>query len=362
MSYSVRNVRNLYYADGTKAKGSLWSTTPKKNVKGATNAEGSWDAYQDLEGCRYFECVENEHIVRTPKIERVTYVKVTPGSEMNQKIYSYDVTLDAAKIKGGVTYSLTIRIPDFNGIDEGLSQTVMGTATAQADGDVVGLANAIFADIKNKKQQRSGDINHDSAMLWDLYLDINKSSVDAQGKMTFLTQIPEPEKDWQAGADYMPEIQERRLVFEFMTVSYEDANGNTVYESKWGSASEPTAIDVAGSYKQKLNAMWWFYNTDRGSIKTSPEWMDPTPKGYMHDFTTMAGDYSVIDLHYRVDGDGSIMGDVDVTIIVKESDKDGEAKSTTNAEKILAELELKTTNNNTKPDQEGGKTMNTFGI
>ncbi|MBQ9254867.1 MAG: hypothetical protein IJ180_11290 [Bacteroidales bacterium] len=337
MSYSVRNVRNLYYAQDKKEK--LYTDTDKK-IK--FESDGSWNAYKDREGCGYFECVENGHIVRTPKIERVTYVKVTPGSEMNSKIFTYTIKIDSAKIKENQTYTLSMIIPNFNGIDVGLENYVRGTYTAKSNGDT-GVAEGIVNDIKKQKQAGvTDDPNISTPFLWDLFIDVDGMSADSSnGTITVSTKIDVPE-EFEVGS-WMPELQQRQLQFEFKPV-YEDG----VAEYYWGKL-DSTTTSSANDYKHKLDSMEWFYNGERGEMERVRTLRDPLPKAKLHNFASKTDDYSVLDIHYRVDGDGSIMGDVDITIIVKEDD----ATSTTNAEAILTALKIGTATEN--------KTIETFG-
>lgn len=346
MSYSVKNVRNLYYAE-TKAEDSagLWTTKPTKATKGVTKADGTWYAYKDLEGCKYFECVENKHIVRTPKIERVTYVKVTPGSAMNSKIFTYTITIDGDKLVVGKTYTLNIIIPNFNGIDVGLEQSVRGTATYKST--AAKLAEDIVNDIKDRVKAGTGDINYGTSFLWAQYIDIDALGANSN-VITVKTKIPE-EESWKPGEDYMPELQERQLKFEFAPV-YDETTG--VYEYEWATLSGTVSSSPVNDYKKKLDAMWWFYNIDRGEIVKDRGWMDPRPMMEPMDFAKRNEEFSVLDVHYRVDGDGSIMGDVDITIICKEDN----ANSTENAAKIVAALKEGRKPNATNPED------HTFGI
>lgn len=364
MSYSVKNVRNLYYA-GAKVDtpAGMWDTLPTPTTKGVTKDEGTYCVYKDLEGCKYFECVENKHIVRTPKIERVTYVKVTPGSAMNSKEFSYEITVDDSKLVVGKTYTLNIIIPNFNGIDVGLEQSVRGTATAKPATEEVTtggvttpgkttaqqLAEDIVNDIKDRVKAGTNDVNYDTPFLWAQYIDIDALEA-GNGVIIVKTKIPE-EESWKPGEDYMPELQERILKFEFAPVYDEDTG---VYEYYWASLKDEytKVADVIGSYKKKLDAMWWFYNIDRGEIVKDREWMDPRPMMKPMDFAKSNDEFSVLDVHYRVDGDGSIMGDVDITIICKEAS----ANSTENAAKIVAALKEGRLDNATNPED------HTFGI
>lgn len=301
MSYSVRNVRQVYVA---KAQGST-STTEDNKVTFGT--DGNWQVYTDLEGCKYFECVENGHIVRTPKIERITYSKVTPGSDMNQKTLTYTVQITRTP-KVGEVYTLNVVIPNFNGIDAGFTQSVRGTFVAKTinPNDV---AAGIVADINDRMHEGTNDPNKESAFLWMQYLDTPTVS---GATITFKTKVPKIESAWEAGADYMPEMQElKELKFECAPIY----DGN-VYIHDWATVKGPTTTTIADSYKEKLKAMYWFHNIDRGEINKDTEWMSPFPKAKI---PTFDGEYSVLDLHYRVDGDGSIMGDVDVTIIAESS-------------------------------------------
>lgn len=317
MSYSVRNVRNLYYA---ASKEENLYTVGEDGKKITVNPnDGSWNAYKDLEGCGYFECVENGHIVRTPKIERVTYVKVTPGSEMNSKIFTYTIKIDSTKIKANQTYTLSMVVPDFNGIDVGLENYVRGTYTAKTDGDT-GVAQGIVDDIKKQKKAGTDDPNISTPFLWDIFIDIDGITVNGN-YLTVSTKIDVP-KEFEVGS-WMPELQQRQLQFEFKPV-YEDG----VAEYYWGEVVGKPIVSPANDYKHKLDSMEWFYNGERGEMERVRTLRDPLPKAKLHNFAETTDDYSVLDIHYRVDGDGSIMGDVDITIIVNEGEESADTLET----------------------------------